>query len=534
MKSSGTSVKRNALLNVIKQACTVIFPFFMFSYASHVLGAEKIGAYTFGQSVISYFACFAASGISDYAVREAAIVRENPGKLGKLADEVFSIQLFLSVFSYAVLFILLGLCGKLHPYQHMILIQSIQIFLSAVGADWVNTAFEDFSYLTVRYLVMASACTAAVFWFVKGPEDLYRYTWLSMMCAAGGNVWNIFYIRRYVKLGLTVHLNLKKHLPPMLMLFFNSIALVIYLNSDITILGMYAQDAAVGSYSVPTKIYLMAKSMINAVIMAAVPGLSHTAATKKTGDSSRMLSGMADLLCMLLIPAAAGIFCEAENLIWLAGGSGFLGGTTVLRIYSITIVPAVGACFFSYAVLVPLHMEKYFLLSTIMAAALNIGMNFCLIPRWGMSGAALTTLLAEFTVFIITAYFVKKAAGVNLYINKKDLYTDLAGGAAIGIVCIAMKQSGLSRALELGAAIAMSVVAYCGVLLAMKNQTFLMLWQSVHRRHDLQCACEKEERRKQENGKKGNRFLAAGYHGGRDSGSGRGTKERMDYDRTKD
>lgn len=58
-------------------------------------------------------------------------------------------------------------------------------------------------------------------------------------------------------------------------------ALVIYLNSDITILGIYADDAAVGTYSVATKIYLMAKALINAVILPAVPKLSQIAAEKR-------------------------------------------------------------------------------------------------------------------------------------------------------------------------------------------------------------------------------------------------------------
>lgn len=59
-----------------------------------------------------------------------------------------------------------------------------------------------------------------------------------------------------------------------------------------------------------------------------------------------MLSGMANFLCMLLIPAAVGIFFEAKNLIWFVGGSGYLEGTAVLRIYSVTILLAVGSCFF--------------------------------------------------------------------------------------------------------------------------------------------------------------------------------------------
>ncbi len=478
MKNSDTSIKKNALLNVCRQACTIVFPFLTFSYASHALGAEKLGQYTFAQSIVSYFACFSALGISDYAVREAAPLRDDSKKLKKFADEVFSIQLLLSVLSYAALFLLLGLWGKLHSYRDIILILSIQIVLAAVGADWINTAFEDFSYLAVRYLATASICTAAIFYLVNGPQDVYWYTLFSMLCIAGGNLWNVFYLRRYVKLGLTMRLNVRTHLPPMLMLFFNSMALVIYLNSDITILGMYADDAAVGTYSVATKIYLMAKALINAVILPAVPKLSKIAAEKKE-DGSEMLSGMADFLCMLLIPAAVGIFFEAQNLIWFVGGRGYLEGTAVLRIYSVTILLAVSACFFSYAVLVPFHMEKYFLLSTVMAAVINIGTNFWLIPRLGMCAAALTTLLAELTVYIVTSFYAKKEAGVKLLINKKDLWIDLAGGAAIGAVCFAVKQFGLSHALELGASIVLAVAAYSGVLLGMKNQTFLALLKSV-------------------------------------------------------
>lgn len=480
MKNKDTSIRRNALLNVCRQVCTIVFPFLTFSYASHTLGAEALGKYTFGQSIVSYFNCFCALGISDYAVREAAPLRGDPGKLKKFADEVFSIQLLLLIVSYAALFLLLGSWAKLRPYRKVILILSIQLILTVAGADWVNTAFEDFFYLAVRYFVTASACTAAVFYVVNGPQDVYWYTLFSMLCAAGGNLWNVFYIRRYVKPGVTMRLNVRKHLPPMLLFFCNSMALVIYLNADITILGMYADDAAVGTYSVATKIYLMAKALINAVILPAVPRLSQIAAEKKE-NADGMLSGIADLLCMLLIPAAVGIFCEAPNLIWLVGGSGYLEGAEVLRIYSVTILFAVGACFFSYAVLIPFHMEKYFLLSTVMAAALNIGTNFWLIPRFGMCAAALTTLLAELMVCMATSFYAKKRAGVKLLllIHKKDLWIELAGGAAVGAACFAIKQLGLSHALELGASVILAAAAYSGVLLGMKNQTLLALLKSV-------------------------------------------------------
>ena len=234
MQNHEVSVKKNVVLNVLKQTCAIVFPFLTFSYASHILGAEKTGIYTFGQSIVSYFFYLAMLGIPDYAVREIAAVRDDETRLEKLANELFMIQLLSSLFSYIILFFVLGIWEKSYLYQNVILILSSQIALTAVGADWVNTAFEDFTYLTVRYLVTASVCTAAIFQFVKGPEDLYCYTLFSVLCTAGGNLWNIFYIRRYVRLRPTMHLELKKHLPRMLLFFLNSMALVVYLNSDIT------------------------------------------------------------------------------------------------------------------------------------------------------------------------------------------------------------------------------------------------------------------------------------------------------------
>ena len=247
-------------------------------------------------------------------------------------------------------------------------------------------------------------------------------------------------------------------------------------------LGMIAGDTAVGIYSVPAKIYMVTKAMVNAVIMSVVPGLSHIIAEKGKKDTVRMLSETADLLCLLLIPAALGIFLEAENIIYFVAGSSYLGGAAVLRIYSVTILFAVAACFFSYAVLVPFHLEKYFLLSTVLAAGLNIGLNFWLIPHLGMNGAALTTLLAEIMVAFVSFYFVRKAAGVRLSIGKKDICTELAGGLAIVIVCFAVRQPGFSRIVELGVSIALAAAIYASILLGMKNKTFLVFLQSVWKR----------------------------------------------------
>lgn len=471
------SIRKNAVLNVIRQACAIAFPFLTFIYATRVLGAEQMGIHAFGQSVVSYFIYIAMMGIPDYAVREAAMLRDNDEKLCKFVNEIFSINLITMAMAYGILFLLLETWGKLHPYRYVILVQSIQIVLTVFGVDWINTAFEDFLYLTVRYIAIGAGCIAAMLLFVKNEGDLYAYTFLLMISAAGGNILNVFYVRRYIKIRPTFRVNLRKHIPSMMMFFCSSIALVIYLNSDMTILGLIKDDITVGIYSVSTKIYLMVKALVNAVVMAVVPRLSYQIAHSQLDSYRQTVSKLADSLFLLIIPAAVGLFFEAENIIYFVAGSGYLEGTAVLQIYSAVVVVAVFSCLFSYAVLMPFHMEKYFMAATVPAAVLNIGMNFFLIPTLGMYGAAITTFIAELTVLAVTSFFARDK--MRLEICRKDLAIDLVGGILVGCSCIAIEQLKLTSEMKLWISVIMAGVVYCAALLIMNHRTFLELIRSL-------------------------------------------------------
>ena len=454
------SLKKNMILNIIKQLCTTVFPLITFTYASHVLGTEKIGIHSFGQSVVSYAAYIGMFGISDYAIREAAVARKDKRQLEKFSNEIFSINLLSTIVAYSILFTLLGTCANLFPYRYVILIQSLQIILTTLGADWINLAFEDFLYITIRYVIVELICVIAMVILVKDADDLYLYTFISMLSAAGGNILNIFYIRKYIKLRPTWHMNLKKHLPFMSMLFFNSIALVIYLSSDVTILGVLKGNKTVGIYSVSTKIYLLIKALINATIMVMVPRLSSMLSEKSLKEVDEVVSKLFNLLLMIIIPCMAGMFSEAENIIHLIAGEDYVSGDISLRIYAVTIFFAVVSCFISYIFLIPNRLEKFFLISTVIAAIVNIGLNFILIPRLSLNGAAITTLIAEIIVMSITSISAKRFTKSVLLINKADLLKDILGGITIVLICTAIHSFTFSYYIELFVSMFFSTLIY--------------------------------------------------------------------------
>ena len=82
------SVGVNAVLNIIKQCCAIIFPLITFPYISRVLQVENYGKVNFSGSIIGYFYLFAALGIANYAVREGARIRNDKDKIQTFASEV--------------------------------------------------------------------------------------------------------------------------------------------------------------------------------------------------------------------------------------------------------------------------------------------------------------------------------------------------------------------------------------------------------------------------------------------------------------
>ena len=71
------SLKKNAILNVIKQILKIAFPLITFPYVSRVLLEDNFGKYNFSLSIISYFQLIAGLGISSYAIREGARIRDD-------------------------------------------------------------------------------------------------------------------------------------------------------------------------------------------------------------------------------------------------------------------------------------------------------------------------------------------------------------------------------------------------------------------------------------------------------------------------
>ena len=470
------SIKANVLLNTVKQFCSLAFPLITIAYANRVLGVENIGMFSFSQTTVSYFAIFAALGISTYGMRNGAQIRDDKKKVETFISQVYSINILMTILALMGVSVLI-IQPFFARYRSLIIVLSIGILLTTIGTDWVNTIYEDYLYLTIRYIVLQIVGIGALFLFVRNESDLLKYAIINLCVSSGGNILNIVYIRRKVKFCFTFNMNLKVHMVPLLILFVNQIASSIYLSSDITVLGILTDNNVVGIYSNASKCYSLIKGIINAAITVMVPRFSYYVANDSKNTYIRSLNTVVQYINVILVPAVIGLLFEAEGILYILGGTYFTAGASTLRILAVAIVPATYACILSYCVLMPMRNELIFMISTISAAISNIVLNLFFIPLWGMEGAAFTTLIAEIIVVGIAFYKSKKTIKIN--IDVKDCIKCLISGIGIAAVCVVSSFATSNAVIRLITAVVFSAPIYFIILLLLRHEAVISVAHKV-------------------------------------------------------
>ena len=400
------SIKVNAVINAIKVAMSIIFPIITFPYASRVLGTDNIGKVQFGSSIIVYLSLIAALGINTYATREGAIIRNDKEKLQKFANQIFTINIITTAITYGILAILLIIPTKLVDYRLLISIQSLSILFSTIGVDWIYNIYEDYAYITKKSILTQFISMILLFLFVKQSEDYYIYALISVIATGSVNIVNFFHARKYCKFRLVKNLNIKQHFKPMTILFSNALAVKIYINSDVILLGIFSNDYTIGLYAVSVKVYQIVKDMVNAITSVTLPRMALYANNEKERYQI-LLEKLFKTILTLVIPAIFGIIIISKQIILLIAGAEYIEANLSLQILSIALGFATIGNVLVNGILVPHKMERYIFRATMVAAVLNILLNLIAIPLWKQNGAAITTVIAELMVCIICFAYAK-------------------------------------------------------------------------------------------------------------------------------
>ena len=474
------NVKANTLFNTIKSVFGIIYPLITFPYISRVLMAENVGKINFGNSVVSYFSLIASLGVTTYAVRECSKVKDDREQLGKTASQILSINILSTVIAYLALAVTLVVARPLDNYMTLICIQSSIILFATLGADWLNTAMEDFKFIAIRTMGMQILSLVLLFVFVRRPEDYLVYAVISVVASSGANIINIFYRRRFCRTRFTLDMDIKRHLPPILLLFSMILSQTIYCNSDMTMLGLMRGDREVGLYSTSVKIYNLVNTVIASVAWVVIPQLSAGFAKKDYKEVNRLLKYSLNFIVVLGLPCLVGINVITKPLIYTLAGKEYMDASVSLHILTISLFISLIGGWIGNMMMLPAGRDKVCLTACAASAVINIILNFILIPQFGMNAAAATTAVAELVGLVILVRYIDKNIRIEGFVDMiKAPLVGIMEIVVIGLVVSHLFHSYFTVALL---TIMLSGISYLVTMIFMKNEFVLSFIKPVMNR----------------------------------------------------
>ena len=411
------SIKYNALMNIVLTLSNIVFPLITFPYISRVLSPEGVGITNFFFAIGNYSVLIATLGMGTYGIRQISKSRNDKEELSKTMQELIIINLIMSLFVLSILIILTFFIEKFNNELGLVIITCLTVLSSVFSLGWLYSGLEQYDYITKRSLFFKIISLILIFILVKDREDYIVYSSITLFSTLGSNIMNVYHSRKYVSFKLKKKLKFKKHIKPILYLFSSLLAVNVYTNLDTVMLGFVNGDEAVGLYSVASKIKWLLLMLITSGSAVLLPRLSLYVSNKERDKFNKILKDTTSLILMISVPMAIYFIFMAKDSIKLLGGESFLEATFTMQILMPILIISGFSNIMGNQILLPLNKEKYFMYAVTVGAIINLILNVFLIPTYGISGAAIATLVAEFGQMSIQWKFSKDYLRENISIN---------------------------------------------------------------------------------------------------------------------
>ncbi|MGO9120042.1 MAG: flippase [Desulfomonilaceae bacterium] len=374
---------------------------------SRYLGVEGLGTYSLVVSYLGIFVTFGALGLGTLVVREAARDLEQA--------HVFFINaaLFGTVSSFVAIIgmiIVVGLMGYGDDVFQAAVICSFSLFPTTAISymEAMFRAFERAEYIAITYLL----------------ENLFR---------VGSCV--ILLLNGYGIVALFIAFLTSRLFAALLMLFcyikilgmpefqfrpdvwrflgreaatFASIAMfsTIHLHIDQIMLSKLKSLESVGIYSAADRLLDFCRALTVAFAAALFPILAKQYVSG-IGELRRITVLSVRYLLLGTIPIAIGTAILANNIISLVYGHKFVSAVPVLTVHIFSLIPF-SMVYFLASVLIVTDNQRVDLGINILAAIINIILNFALIPYFAEMGAVVAVLITIIIFNQLQNWYIKQ------------------------------------------------------------------------------------------------------------------------------
>lgn len=250
-------------------------------------------------------------------------------------------------------------------------------------------------------------------------------------------------------------------------IFFN----LLYLKSDIMILGFYHPQAEVGIYGAAYRVLDVFTALPVMYMGLVLPQMVRAWTTKLRKDFNQYLQQTFDFFSVIVVPLLFGTPLVAVPLMVLVAGSEFDRSGAVLPILMLAMLPIFTGALTGHAI-VALNKQRIMLWGYLATAVVAMVGYFILIPPFGIVAAAWMTVASEVLINVLTAFVVIRTSRwvPNFVIFSKAILASIIMSLAI----LALPDFHVLITIFAGAIVyAAAIVALGGVKLSFIKQVVL-------------------------------------------------------------
>ena len=267
-------------------------------------------------------------------------------------------------------------------------------------------------------------------------------------------------------------------------LMLNHLLATIFWRIDLWLLLPLAGAASVGLYSVGLK-YLDGLNIIPSIFTMAIFPLMSRYARSEDGNLLRAYVLSLRLLVIVCLPIALATTFLAGDLVYFLGGAQYLnipetfhffgweiphvGGSDLALSVIIWSIPIGFVNSVTQYVLIAVNQQRYLTKAFIIGVVFNVVGNLLVIPGFGYVGAAVVTILSEFSLLFPFYYSIKRHVGVVPWLS-------IYGGPALAVAVMGLAIYAINT---------LGVNIWLGVVVGMVVYLLALLVTGVFRHDDM-------------------------------------------------
>lgn len=404
MKTDRAPIWKNSLFLFITQAIRLLTNIFIAVGIARLYGPEAFGQFSIAYTIATICIVIADFGFGVLLTTEIANNRNNAAIIGK---KYFSMKIIFALLSSAIMITIPSF--QTFSIQSRTLIYTLTLFVVfTTFTNFFNAifrGFEKFNYETrISFITNLIFLILLVFLGILKIQLIY----LMLLFVVTRLLGVILSVQKAISLVGTnfIGIDFKEWRTIVNRILIYGLHFIfgnLFFQLDTVLIGMWKSDNDVGIYKSAFNIMLLILMLSDIAFSAILPLLSrlYYENTEKWKIISRLYF---KVFLLTALPISIVVFFYSEQIISIIYGHKlYKEAIPILKIFSIVILfRFIGE---PYAMIITTSRRQHFSMIIVIAAAVaSFVLNFFVIPKYGLSGAALVSLGVN--LFVVAAYFI--------------------------------------------------------------------------------------------------------------------------------